>query len=328
MRSKAFLYIFAAALFAFPTFTPAAAQDSNSCLGRSAFPTGTIEQTLESGGLTREYRVYIPPAYDPAQPTPLVLTLHGFGGNARQQQRESPWDGVAEREGFISVYPQGTGAPARWNAGQSQIEAMERENRGVLGQFLGGFFESVPADDVTFIRELVAQLSQDYCIDPARIYVNGLSNGGGMTNRLACELADVFAAVGTVAGAYTEFEGGCNPLRPVPVIAFHGVEDPIVPYEGNPQISFPAIEDWVRSWAQRDQCDLDSVEVVQLTEAVASTRYTNCADDAEVAFYSIADGGHTWPGGTMGLEFLIGKTSQDIDASETMWAFFSDHPMP
>jgi polyhydroxybutyrate depolymerase len=149
-----------------------------------------------------------------------------------------------------------------------------------------------------------------------------------MTNRLACEAADVFAAVGTVAGAYTDFPGGCNPARPVPVVAFHGVTDPIVPYEGDERIHFPAIETWVQDWAKRDSCSLTPEAIPGTQGDVTGTRYTGCAGGAQVDFYSISDGGHTWPGGSMGLAFLLGKTTQDIDASETMWAFFAAHPMP
>ena len=127
---------------------------------------------------------------------------------------------------------------------------MREQARGPLAQFLSGFFETVPVDDVAFMRDLIApDLSDQFCIDPARIYVNGMSNGGGMTNRLACELSDQIAAVAWSSGAYTDFPGGCHPTRPVPVMAFHGKEDPIVPYEGNPLIHFPPIEQWVADWA-------------------------------------------------------------------------------
>lgn len=330
MRLQHLLSLTVAALLIFSTTAPHtyAQTPADSCTGKTTVPTGTTEAALDSGGLEREYRVYIPPGYDPAQPTPLVLTLHGFAGSAAQQQADSGWDAVAERENFIAVYPHGTGAPARWNAGQNRIAELEQERRGLLGDFLGGFFESVPTDDVAFIRDLLIALQADYCIDPARIYVNGLSNGGGMTNRLACELADQIAAVGMVAGAYTEFPEGCNPSRPVPVIAFHGVLDPIVPYAGDAEINFPAVEDWAADWAARNECNPASESIPDTVGAVTGWRYTDCAGDAEVVFYSIADGGHTWPGGSMGMEFLIGKTSTDIAASETMWVFFQAYPLP
>lgn len=303
------------------------AQTSATCSGKAAVEAGSSAHEIESGGMTREYRLYVPAGYDPAQPTALVLSLHGFAGNPREQERDSGWDAIADRENFVVVYPAGTGSPLRWNAGQQEIEGLRQRARGLLQGFLTNFFETVPADDVGFIRDLIAHVSDELCIDAARIYVNGMSNGGGMTNRLACDAADVFAAAGMVAGAYTEF-GGCNPARPIPVVAFHGVVDPIVPYAGSGEVFFPAIETWVADWAARDQCDTTPQTIDGTVGAVTGTRYAGCAGDAEVDFYSIADGGHTWPGGAMNLPLLLGKTSEDIDATETMWAFFTAHSMP
>ncbi len=148
-----------------------------------------------------------------------------------------------------------------------------------------------------------------------------------MANRLACQLSDEIAAIGTVAGAYTEFPGGCQPTRPVPVIAFHGITDPIVPYNGNAGIHFPAIKDWVVSWATRDQCSLVPEPIAGTVGDVSGIKYTGCADNAEVDFYTISDGGHTWPGAPAVLSLILGKTTQDIDATATMWQFFKTHPM-
>ncbi len=294
-----------------------------------AVTTGASSHTLEAGGLTREYIVYVPDSYDPAQPTPLILSLHGFASSDVQQALWSQWNPLADREGFIVVYPQGKGSPARWNTGQTSLSPVTAQVPAdtPISDLLSQFFEAVEVDDVAFFRDLIAQLESDYCIDPARIYVNGLSNGGGMTNRLACEMSDVFAAVGTVAGAYTSFPGGCHPSRPMPVIAFHGVVDPVVPYAGDAAIDFPAIQTWAADWAARDQCDPTPQTVAETVGAVTGVRYSGCADDAEVVLYSIADGGHTWPGGFPIPPLFVGKTTQDIDASATMWAFFMAHPL-
>ncbi|MCZ2099349.1 MAG: hypothetical protein LC121_24435 [Anaerolineae bacterium] len=328
MWTKRVLHLVTAALVALPAFGGVVrSQDGTSCAGKAAVAAGSSAHEIESDGVTRAYWSYVPTGYDPAQPTPLVLSLHGFAGNPREQERDSGWDAIAERENFIVVYPAGTGSPGRWNAGQREIPGVRERARGLIQQFLGGFFETVQADDVDFIRDLIAELQAFYCIDPMRIYVNGMSNGGGMTNRLACEAADVFAAAGMVAGAYTDF-GGCDPSRPIPVIAFHGVKDPIVPYDGVDEVRFPAVESWVADWAARDQCNAVPETIPDTVGAVTGTRYTDCAGGAEVDFYSIADSGHTWPGGSMSLPFLLGKTSRDINASETMWAFFAAHPMP
>ncbi len=183
-------------LITFAAVLPAGAQDA--CTAPDA--TGEFDLTLASGGLEREYTLYVPDSYDGSEPVPLVLSLHGFLSNRFQQQAWSQWDTLADEENFIAVFPQGTGELTRWNAGRI------------------AFNEGNGADDVAFIRDLIGHISDEWCIDSARVYVTGLSNGGGMSNRLACEASDLFAAVGPVSGAYTEFEGGCNPTRPVPVI--------------------------------------------------------------------------------------------------------------
>ncbi len=299
------------------------------CSGAAITP-GSSQHTLDAGGLTREYIVYVPASYDPAQPTPLVISLHGFASSDLQQVLWTQWNALADEQGFIVVYPQGTGSPARWNTGQGALSAATaRRARGTgpMADLLSQFFDEVKVDDVGFFRSLIARLETDYCVDPARIYVNGLSNGGGMTNRLACEMSDVFAAVGTVAGAYTDFPGGCHPARPMPVIAFHGVIDPVVPYEGSAEVGFPAIQTWAADWAARDQCDPAPQTVAGTVGAVTGVRYGGCAGNAEVVLYSIADGGHTWPGGFPIPALLVGKTTQDIDASATMWDFYVAHPL-
>jgi polyhydroxybutyrate depolymerase len=282
--------------------------------------------TLESGGVERDYLIYVPESYMGDEPVPLVITLHGFAGNAAQQAEYSGWNDIADEAGFIAVYPEGIGSPQRWNSGQREIEGVREQARGPLAQFLGGFFETVPVDDVAFMRDLIGELQAMNCIDSARIYVNGLSNGGGMTNRIACEMADVVAAVGMVAGAYTEFPGGCHPARPIPLMAFHGTDDPIVPYGGNESVRFPAAEQWAVDWAERDACD-PVPATLQVSDHIVGTRYAGCADDAEVVFYSIEGGGHTWPGSAPLLPFLLGSTTQEINASAAFWAFFEAHPL-
>jgi polyhydroxybutyrate depolymerase len=272
----------------------------------AAVTPGDSTRTLESGGMTRSYLLHVPPDYDHTRPTPLVLSLHGFASNATQQEFFSKWDEIADEENFLVVYPQGDGMPPRWNGGPS---IFTRRN---------------PVDDVGFIRDLIAQVSVDYCVDAARVYVNGLSNGGGMTHRLACELADVIAAVGTVAGAYPRDTDDCEPARPISVMAFHGTDDPIVPYDGS--AIFPVVEDWVAEWAVRDGCDA-APEIIAATGDASGVRYVNCDAGGEVIFYTIDGGGHTWPGGNPIPEIIGGKTSEDISASATMWTFFQAHPL-
>jgi polyhydroxybutyrate depolymerase len=276
---------------------------------------GTSVRTLVSNGQERCYLLHVPSSGPPVEPVPLVLSLHGFAERPRLHVWMTGWNKIADEHGFVLVYPHGTGSPLRWNAS------------GPAGD--------VDVDDVQFVRDLVAEVESLVRIDRRRVYVNGLSNGGAMTYRLACEAADLVAAAGTVAAPVGELPGGCAPSRPVPLVAFHGTADWVVPYEGDsgrgsswPQrlglarghFSFLPARQWTAEWAARNGCS-PTPEAIAPSGDTSGIRYTGCDAEAEVLLYSVDGGGHTWPGG-LPLP-LVGKTSRDIDASEIMWQFFS-----
>ena len=269
--------------------------------------------TIQSSGQERKYLLYVPKSYDPSKPTPLVISLHAFIEWPDHQRQISHWNDLADEYGFIVVYPMGTGLPLHWGT-------LAREGD-----------ENQAQSDVAFINDLIDKLAVNYNIDKNRIYANGLSNGGGMSFLLACKLDDRVAAIGGVAGAYTTPLSECSPSRPMPVIAFHGDADPIVPYEGGshtpPGYAFPAIADWVAEWAKNNGCATIPVELPARGE-VTGIHYINCAQNADVEFYTIHGGGHSWPGGSGLPRFIVGKTTQDIDATRVMWDFFREHPLP
>jgi len=270
--------------------------------------TGTI---VTSAGQTREYILYVPRRYDRTKPTPLVISIHGAENWPSFQMNLSRWNSLADRHGFIVVYPAGEGGgPKTW--------------------FLRG--EQTPSrmPDVIFISELIDQLEASYNIDPARIYANGLSNGGGVTFALSCTLPDRIAAFGPVAAAVTLPLDWCPDSRPAPMIAFHGTDDRFIPYNGAkvwlaPE-RFPSIPEWTANWARRNQCAPTPVESAAASN-VTRLEYTDCADDATVVLYTITGGGHTWPGGPQLPEWLVGPTSRSIDATSLMWGFFRQHPL-
>lgn len=268
--------------------------------------------TMVSSGMKRHYLLYVPDSYDPSTPAALVVSLHGFAQWPAHQSQLTGWTDLADEYGFIVVHPSGQGFPRRWRI------------RGLAG---GG---SDPALDVTFLSELIDKLKSEYNIDPARIYVNGLSNGGGMSVLLSCELSERIAAVGSVAGAYASPWSECRATRPVPAIVFHGTADPIVPYLGgaahDPGFDLPSIPEWVAELADHNGCGSAPVELPVQGE-VSGVRYEGCDQGAEVVFYTIAGGGHSWPGGGYLPQFLVGHTTQDIDATRVMWEFFQRHPL-
>ena len=262
-----------------------------------------------SGGRRRCYLLYVPDSYHPDQPAPLVISIHGFVQWPAHQARLSGWNQLADREGFLVVYPRGSGFPLRWNA-QPIVSAPEKS-----------------LVDVRFFADLIDQLSGSYQIDPRRIYVNGMSNGGGMANLLACELPGRFAAFGGVAGAYLCPPEDRKGPRPIPWIVFHGVDDPVVLFQGGESIRhqrtlrFPPIEEWIADWAQANGCSSEP-EINRITSQVSRNSYTNCANGVEVVFYRISGAGHTWPGGGFLPRWLTGKTNREINATELMWEFF------
>lgn len=263
---------------------------------------------ITSAGLTREYLIYVPGSYDPSTPAPLVFNIHGFSQWPANQADVSQWNEVADEYGFIVVYPKGREFPLRWyNGGQPGTE-----------------------EDLQFYADMIDQFSTDYNIDPSRVYVNGLSNGAGMSFTLACRLSDRVAAFGGVAGAYALAWEDCSPGRPVPAIIFHGTADPIVSFTGMTDtrsgFTFPDITTWVRELALHNGCDFLPEEL----PAQGSARgylYGNCDEDADVHYYIIDGGGHTWPGGGELPRFITGVTTQDIDATHLMWEFFQAHTL-
>jgi polyhydroxybutyrate depolymerase len=282
---------------------------------------GISSQVITSDGIKRCYLLYLPVDYDPTQPVPVVISFHGFASTPGGHSATTRWNAIADYHNFIVVYPQGTGFPLRWNS-----------------------FPSVrwsPADDIAFTRDLIIDLEATLAVDKSRIYITGFSNGGAMTHNIACELSDIIAAVGIISAPVTEPSGGCHPSRPVPVMAFHGTDDLIVNHAGtnldlailNPQksrqinsFSYLPASEWIKRWSQRNQCN-PIPEDFPIRGKVNSIRYTGCADQADVIFYTIEGGGHTWPGGGPLSGLLVGKASADINASAELWSFFQQHPL-
>lgn len=272
------------------------------------FVANRSSHTMVSSGETREYTVHVPPGYDANRPTPLVISIHGAALWPAGQQALSQWDRVADREGFITVYPSG-----RTGSGPRHFDAA----------------------DVGFIADLIDTVQRTHNIDQTRIYANGLSNGGGLSFLLSCTLPDRIAAVGLVAAAHLFPPSLCKDLRPVPMIAFHGTDDAATPYEGGrsrqPWIvarPFPGIPTVTAAWARRNQCAPTPVES-RVAPDVTRLEYGQCVSRAPAILYTVHGGGHTWPGGDASYlpDWFVGTTTDSIDASSIMWEFFKDHPL-
>lgn len=267
---------------------------------------------IVSSGRRREYVLHVPKSYDPARPTPLVISMHGAGLWPVIHMEMSRWNEVANEHGFLVVYPAGLGAVPVWR----------------LGEHPG---PTTRDRDVRFIADLIDALKARYNIDPARIYADGLSNGGGMAFALSCTLSDRIAAVGLVASAQLIPWHWCRDPSPVPMIAFHGTEDRFTPYHGGsspvaPVRPFPDIPTWALRWSRRNGCAPEGVDS-RVAPDVTRLEYTGCVNDASVVLYTIHGGGHTWPGGGPMPEWFLGPTTRSLDASRVSWAFFQAHPL-
>jgi polyhydroxybutyrate depolymerase len=265
----------------------------------------------------RSYQIYVPPSYDATTPATLLLVLHGGGGDTDSiiEITNSGFDDLADEYGFILVYPEAVNR--QWNDARP-FEARQTN-----------------ADDVGFIRALIEQLSAEYAIDPERIFVTGMSNGGHMAYRLACESSDLVTAIAPVVALMpAEPEQPCLPDEAVAVLMLVGLNDPLIPYEGGEVriglsrrgTVISAVES-ARFWAEVNGCAEEPVSTALDDKdpndgtRIYQTRFTDCA--APVELYTVEGGGHTWPGGWQYLgERLVGVTSRDIDANVLIWTFF------
>ncbi|MEM7656873.1 MAG: PHB depolymerase family esterase [Bacteroidota bacterium] len=283
---------------------------SHSLSGQSFF---SVE--LEYQCMTRAYWLYLPSQYTGWERLPLVMNLHGFRSDPESQAVYSHLNELAEQEGFMVLYPQGTIGRTPWGEG--------------LHWNVG--FREFP-DDVGFLGALLTEISQQYAADPTRIYVMGLSNGGMMAYELACQFPERIAAVGSVAGTmFKQQRTACQGSLAVPTILFHGTEDELIPILGKGR--FLSSEEVSRFWALKNRCLL--VEEVNALPNLTPTdqsqaefvHYFPCFSQAEVMRYRIKGGGHTWPGSSVELATL-GPTNQDIDATTLMWIFFQRFQRP
>ncbi len=271
--------------------------------------------SLTAGGRERTYLLHLPPTYDGKKILPLVIVLHGGGGNAPGAVRMSGFSEKADKEGFVVVYPNGSGRLKdrllTWNSGNCCGHALDKD-----------------VDDVGFIRMLIDELEKTRAIDPKRVYVTGMSNGGMMTYRLGCELSDKIAAIAPVSGALNV--ENCEPVGAVSAIIFHGTADEHVLYNGGEPLKKvdthsrvdKSVSYAVKFWVTHDGCS----ETPQREErgSIRTEIYSGGKDEAEVVLYTIKSGGHAWPGGQ---SYLLGDTpTREISATDLMWEFFVRHP--
>ena len=284
---------------------------------RAADDDGRSVQTIDVGGVSRQYVRFEPPGLDPSAPVPFVLLLHGAGSSGSMAERLYGMSQRAANAGFVVAYPDALGDPAAWNT-------------------LPNLGNRRP-DDVAFLRALVQHQQDARPIDPARIFACGHSSGALMSYRLAAEASDLFAAVGIVAGSigYKAPSGRAwtfgEPQRPVSVIHFHGTDDPLVPYNGGSRRGEAggvlSVADSIGFWVQHDGCDPRPSESSSPDGRATAQTYSGGRDGTEVTLWTIQGGGHEWPGWA-GVNRREGGSSTGLSATDLIWDFLSAHPRP
>ncbi|MCU0511814.1 MAG: prolyl oligopeptidase family serine peptidase [Anaerolineae bacterium] len=272
---------------------------------------------LTVGGETRTCTVYVPPGAADGPPRPLVVILHGRTLTGAQQAQISAMEGIADREGFLLAYPDGLGR--QWNYGRGWAA-----------------YPPLPQDDDAFITALLDELAQRYPVDPARVYLAGLSNGGFMTQRLACTRRSRFAAFAVVAAtAPLGLTAACQGAAPAPMLFIHGTADTIVPWagqtitwQGRQVYSTAPMSHTLAFWGDHLGCgrryDVTTLPVLGQSPGTQTRVYTfrGCPETAPLLLYAVIGGGHLWHGVQPVDDPVFGSGSMDFNTGEVLWDFF------
>lgn len=276
--------------------------------------SGDYDFSLQYGGLTRKYLLHVPSVYEKSKPTPLILAFHGGMGTAEIMAENYDWIPKSDKEGFIVAFPNGvsklpSGKFATWNAGNCCGYAVESNS-----------------DDVGFVKAMIEDIKNK--INVGKIFATGMSNGGMISYRLACEMSDTLTAIVGVSG--TDNYNGCVPEKPISIMHIHGLKDDHVLFNGGcgpkciagSEANFVSVPNTISKWVSRNNCDKNP-QTVSLNENAYYELYSNCNDGVKVKLIVVKDGGHSWPGTKKAPNPLEKSTSsQAISATDEIWDFF------
>ncbi len=281
-------------------------------------PTGQYRfyRSLEIEGRQRTYLLNLPPEYySNSEKFALVIAMHGTGGDAYQFESDYKFTQITDDRQFIVVYPEGVRSSGvleirTWNAGYCCNYAADNN-----------------IADVEFISKLLDELLENYNIDRERIYATGMSNGGMMAYRLACEMPERIAAIAPVSCTMVTGQG-VSPTKPMPVLHIHSERDIKIPSFGGIGIGdyyYPPLDSVLNVWAEVNGC-ISGPEIIVDDDAFKLTHWTNCKNDTVIEYYLTKDGGHAWPGSRK-VRPRADEPSHVIDANELIMDFFQKHKL-
>ena len=286
-------------------------------------PPGNKEMEFYHDQYLRKTKFYIPKKLKRKKRS-LVLCLHNEGETAESMMRltKHSFNKLADQDGFIVGYPEALNT--FWNDGREDSISLSHYNN---------------IDDLGYIERLIQYSIDSFRVDPGQIFVTGLSNGGFMTFRLACELSKKIKGIAAVsAGLALDQLVDCNADSTVSVMIINGTRDPMMPFTGGEMIveersqgSFLSAEETINFWLKGNKCkekiahrDMPNTNLFDETRSEKFI-HANCDNGSRVVLISVTNGGHTWPGGRQySTEKAIGKTSKDFDASDEIWRFFKN----
>jgi polyhydroxybutyrate depolymerase len=243
----------------------------------------------------RDVLVHVPPGA--TGPLPLVIALHGAGESGPRFALDTGFSKLADREHFLVAYPSAGGRRPLWN---------------ISGQHGA-------RDHVAQLDRSLDALTDAACVDEARVFVTGVSNGGGFAARLGCELSGRLAGIAAVAGGYRSLPP-CMPQRPLPVLEIHGTADHVVPYRGRPPDGAGSVDRWLAQWRRIDGCP-GTVWRRRIERGASEVNWTGCAQQTVVEHVRLAGQRHGWPGGDR-----IDPPPAPFSATWWTWAFFRGLP--
>jgi len=275
-------------------------------------------------GRTRTCLIHLPPEKFMKEPLPVLFCIHGGGGTAKGMigLTRGRFNELADDQGFIVIYPQGI--DNSWHDGRTGDHSTAvREN----------------INDIGYFSVLIDEIQKKYPINKKKVFTCGISNGGFMSARLACEMGNQISGVAIVCATLgREYSLSCVPSKPVRMLVMNGTADPLVPYNGGYVTIFRkkrgeiiSTDEFVGQWVKTNKSHTEPVISAlpdhDINDGTRVEKLSYRSDDTitEIVLYRVINGGHTWPGGKKYLsERIIGKTSMDINACDEIWNFFKN----